>query len=384
MSKVVDNLILGLNICIINMVKKMKKENIIKTVALLTAIIAIFIGYIYKKTKTRNLKETEGITVVPTMYDEISNDAAWSPTFELIWNDLKNEIVKQDIVFEEKNDIVDNLNKEYFQENMINSNYYYKKYGLKTLKLKEEIEKGIKEKFNQESDILNDFNWSNEELDQNDPNLKRYFFYSMLYREFEYKYKFDKLEESSFKDKNNIKYFGINKNTGDKVKSQITVLFYNNQDDFGISIKTKNNDEVIFYKNPEGKTFNEIYDNLLKKQSTFTDATSLRDTDTFKVPYLDFKVKKEYTELEERIFKTLDGDDCKIIKAIQSIEFQINETGGKVKSEAGMDVNKELAIKPTEPRYFNVDDTFALFLKESTKEVPYFALKVDDITKYQQ
>ncbi len=57
------------------------------------------------------------------MYDEISSDVAWSPTFELIWNDLKNEIVKQDIVFEEKNKIVDNLNKEYFQENMINSNY---------------------------------------------------------------------------------------------------------------------------------------------------------------------------------------------------------------------------------------------------------------------
>ena len=57
------------------------------------------------------------------MYDEISSDVAWSPTFELIWNDLKNEIVKQDIVFEGKNKIVDNLNKEYFQENMINSNY---------------------------------------------------------------------------------------------------------------------------------------------------------------------------------------------------------------------------------------------------------------------
>lgn len=57
------------------------------------------------------------------MYDEISSDVAWSPTFELIWNDLKNEIVKQYIVFEEKNKIVDNLNKEYFQENMINSNY---------------------------------------------------------------------------------------------------------------------------------------------------------------------------------------------------------------------------------------------------------------------
>lgn len=90
---------------------------------ILSCIMKCLKKKISKKTRTRNFKETEGITVVPTMYDEISSDVAWSPTFELIWNDLKNEIVKQDIVFEEKNKIVDNLNKEYFQENMINSNY---------------------------------------------------------------------------------------------------------------------------------------------------------------------------------------------------------------------------------------------------------------------
>ena len=35
------------------------------------------------------------------------------------------------------------------------------------------------------------------------------------------------------------------------------------------------------------------------------------------------------------------------------------------------------------PRYFYVDDTFAMFLKEKGKELPYFAGKIQDITKFQ-
>ena len=35
-------------------------------------------------------------------------------------------------------------------------------------------------------------------------------------------------------------------------------------------------------------------------------------------------------------------------------------------------------------REFNVDSTFALFLKEKNREKPYLALKVEDITKFQQ
>ena len=49
-----------------------------------------------------------------------------------------------------------------------------------------------------------------------------------------------------------------------------------------------------------------------------------------------------------------------------------------------MDMTKTVSNGPDDVRYFNVDNTFALFIKEENKDVPYFALKVDDITKYQQ
>ena len=49
-----------------------------------------------------------------------------------------------------------------------------------------------------------------------------------------------------------------------------------------------------------------------------------------------------------------------------------------------MDVKFETSVLENKSRYFYVNDTFALFLKESNKDKPYFALKVDDISKFQQ
>ena len=39
--------------------------------------------------------------------------------------------------------------------------------------------------------------------------------------------------------------------------------------------------------------------------------------------------------------------------------------------------------KKQEPRYFYVDDTFTIFLREKGKSKPYFAGRVEDITKFQ-
>ena len=55
---------------------------------------------------------------------------------------------------------------------------YYKVYGTPTLELKKEIEKAIQDKFNETSDILDDFDRGNE-------GPKNYFLYSMLKKEYE-------------------------------------------------------------------------------------------------------------------------------------------------------------------------------------------------------
>lgn len=324
----------------------------------------------------KELKETKGVDVVPTLSDKISKDTSWCPTFQLIWNDFKNDIVKQDIKFEKKLDMLDNLNKEDFTKNDISDSYYYKIYGRKNLELKSKIENAIKEKFNQKSDILDQFDWSSDALDSGEDVIDRYFLYSMLYREFEFNKKFDTFNDK-FKDIKNVEYFGIIKESI-LIRNQIKVYYYNNENDFAIKLITKNNDEVIVIKNPKGETFEEIYNNIKDKQTT-----SFNSDDNFMMPKIDFNVLREYSELENKEIETIDGIYT-IEKAIQSIKFSLDEKGGKVKSEAGMDVKFEATASDKKIRNFYVNDTFALFLKESNKDKPYFALRVEDISKFQQ
>ena len=334
-----------------------------------------------------DIPSTDGVEVVPTMLDNISSDSAWCPTFELVWQDMKNEVVFGDVIFSPQLTIVENLNKSYFTENDLSSEYYYKKWGLKTLELKSEIEKGIMDKFNQKSDILDKIDWSDAALnDPNNSNVDRYLFYTMLYREFEFEYEFDKLDNAKFKDVEDIQYFGIETRTDNKVRRNINVLFYQDEDNYAVSINTKNNDEIILYKNPNGSTFKDIYDELNNKINNNTSSSIFKDVDTFKMPYLKFNVLKEYEELEGKPFPTYDGGEAEIEKALQSIQFEIDNKGGKVKSEAAIDMMKTTsAAEPhyDEPRHFDFDDTFVLFLKEKDKSLPYLAVRIDDIKKYQ-
>lgn len=374
--------------------EKRKILTIFGIIILLFIIIFVIMNTtkIFSKKATK-LQSVEGITVVPTMNDTITNDSSWCGTFQLVWNDMKNEVVKKDIIFNPQLDMVKNLNKENFNETMLSEEYYYKIYGIKSLALKEQIENGIKEKFNQTSDILDDFDWSENELDNpKNQDERRYFFYTMLYRKFEFLQEFDKLDNGKFGNKyKNVQYFGIDKDTKNSVRKQIEVLYYNSKDDFAIIVNTKTDDEVIFYKNPEGSNFNEIYENMNNETKKYTGSKTLKNVDEFKAPNLNVNEKREYTELVGKKFKTADlvYDTAEIQKAIQTIKFSLDQKGGEVKSEATIDfeIGSTSAIdskqKEEQPRYFYVDDTFAIFLREKGKSKPYFAGRIDNITKFQ-
>jgi len=358
-----------------------------RILVIIVLVILIVVGiFIYKKMDNkRQLHNMEGVYVVPTMENDIEDDSSYCSTFQLIWNDLKNDLVKTDIKFEEKNAFVDALNKESFKESDISSDMYYKVYGLKTLELKKEIEDAIWKKFKQKSDILDKFKWDEKSLDQGRVDFQRYFFYTMLYKEFSFTYAFDKLNDSYFNGVyDDIKYFGINASSDKKLYNQVEVLYYNSEDDFAIKLLTKENDEIIFNVNPKGNTFKEIYDNINKNASKYKDATFFRSGDSLRIPYLDFKLLKEYTELENKPFNDLTGNTYTILQALQSIQFEINEKGGKIKSEAGMDVWKVTSAINLNERNFMVNKTFAIFLKETNKDKPYFASKITDIKKFQQ
>lgn len=375
-----------------------KKKTVFSIIILVIIILIVLLGLLYglnfigspkavkgeqKENYQQNAtnignkqNDSNSINVALTMDDEITKDTAWCGTFQLIWNDLKNDVVKQDIVFNPQLKEVENLNKESFNITQISENSYYKAQGIPTQELKQQIENGIKEKFDETSDILDNFVF--------DGNPNKYFLYAMLKKEFEFENEFEELDNDKFGEYDDVEYFGIKSDSNELLRSQVQVLYYNSKEDFAIKLLTKQNDEVIISRGNKGNTFNEMYNDIKNKQTTYQGSTIFTEIDKLQIPKINFDVKKEFENLENKYFETAEKERMLIEKALQTIEFELDEKGGKVKSEAGMMTNKmALLPKENEPREFIVDDTFTIFLQEEGKEMPYFCANIDDITKFQ-
>ena len=340
---------------------------------LLLGVLLISFLIIFKKNKMVNYQESN-LNIVLSLEDKISKNSVWCGTFNLIWNDLKNELVKKDIVFEPQLNIVENLNKETFNTNYLSDSGYYKKLGVIKPELKTEIEKGIKDKFNETSDILDNFDFTYT----SDNN---YFLYAMLKKDFKFPYVFTDLGKSDFKNITNVKYFGINAKTDYKVRSQVQVLYYENKETFAVKLKTKEGEEVILSRGFKGETFKDIYDNINDKSKKYTGSKTLSDADTLKIPEIHFNLKEEFRDLENKNFYLANGEEYFISKAIQTIQFELCKDGGKIKSEAGMEINKTAIDNQ---RSFSFTDDFVIMLKESNKDLPYFAAFTSDIKSVQK
>ena len=324
-----------------------------------------------------NYEDTE-MQIVTSLEDKITQNSVWCGTFNLIWNDLKNDLAKQDIIFKEQTESVNNLNKGTFSTKDISEESYYKVYGTPNKELKEKIEKAIRTKFNEKSDILNDFNW--EDAEETD-----YFLYAMLKKDFKFEKVFTELENGKFGNFENIKYFGINEQTEEQVRNQVKVLYYESKDNFSIKLTTQGNDEIILSKGNKEDNFLEIYKEINEKSEKYKGNRNFTELDKLKIPNISFKLKKEFEELENKPFYLSNGREYVITKALQTIQFELDKEGGKIKSEAGMMVQENaIAVEEVEKREFYIDDTFTIFLQEEEKDLPYFAARISNIKNVQK
>ena len=216
-------------------------------------------------------------------------------------------------------------------------------------------------------------------------NYKKYLFYTMLKKEFNFENDFDELDNGTFGTKyNDIKYFGINKDSNSKLYNQVEVLYYNSESDFAVTLNTKEGEQIILSRGAEGGNFATIYNNIIEKSKAYTGNKEFTENDFLKVPNIKFNTKKEFEELCNKKFIAKDGNECRIEQAIQTIELEMDKSGGKIKSEAIIEIANPTAMIPvSEQRYFYLNDEFTMFLKEKDKETPYFAANIEDITLFQ-
>jgi len=316
------------------------------------------------------------IEVQPTIFSRsIAQDRVWVGTFQLVWNDFMDKIVHNPVRFREGNPtLVKELNRQSFTVNDISENCYYKYAGKVKKDTKKQIAKAIRKKFKESSDIL-------DKLDLT-PRADMFVIYAMLKKDFEFINAFDKLGRSSFGEDSIAEYFGIGSESNKALGKGVEVLFYNDSNDYAVKLSTVSSDEIYLYKNGTNKAFNLLYSDMHKKKKAFTGDTSFNKADELKVPNISLFEEKVFEELTNR---RIMGTNLVINQAMETIKFDMNYKGIKLKSEAAMTVMTTSLLPPEEivPRLFYFDDTFVIFLKEKEKKRPYFALRVNDITKFQ-
>lgn len=317
-----------------------------------------------------------GVEVQPTFKSRSNEqDRIWVGSFQLVWNDFMNKVVHGPIRFREGTPVmVQELNRQSFNVSQLDDSSYYKITTKVKKNTKKQIEKGIKKKFNETSDLL-----SKMDLE---PRNDKFIIYAMLKKEFEFEKPFDKLEKSLFAGEYATEYFGINKYSDNSLRNNVKILYYNSAEDFAIMLKTNKNEEVYLYKNSSNKPFMDLWSDMFKKELTFKGETYFRNADELKVPNISLNIDKKYEELAK---KRVMGTNLVIEQAMQTIKFGMNNKGVELKSEAGLSFATCSLPHPDDliPRYFYLDDTFVIFLKEKDKRLPYMALRVNDIRNFQ-
>ena len=338
-----------------------------KKILTLLAVTLIVSGCAMAKPKQQTLD------VLPLFSSQSSQaNRLWVGTFQLAWNDLMDGIVKGPVLFDRKTpNVVKELNKQDFKADQLSESSYYKTYGETSPELKKTIENAIKEKFNETSDILDNADWTKGE--------GKYTVYAMLKKDFKFLNAFDKLKSEKFgKSSKKVEYFGIDKKSNSDLYNNVAVLFYNSSDDFAVEIATKGPDTVYLYRTDDNKTFDKLYADMIKKKSEYKDVADFGSKDELKIPNISLYKFKSFDELCNKPIK---GTNFMIDQAVETVDFKMNNEGVKLKSEA-MIMTKLTALNPeaSHPRKLDFNDTFVLFLQESDKNQPYFALRVNDVS----
>ena len=356
----------------------MKKKIVIICIAFIAIIVLILGSIILVNNINKHENEiTTNETANLTLLDKVDKDknTYWCGTMQLCWNDLIDNVAKQNIKFDPQLDVINNLNQKSFSKENISDDDVYTFAGKATIDNKKIIEKEIYKRFNEKSDLLNQVDWSNDKKD---------ICYSMLKKEFLFNTKFNELEKDNFKNTANVNYFGFETDAKEKMREQVDILFYKNDDNFAIKLKTSTNDEIIFYKNPEGSTFDEMYKKLKNKSNVYNSDSTPKEEDSLKIPNIALNQITEFYDIENKKFEYSDGSVHYIEKAIQTINFSLDKTGGKIKSEAIIQTDT-LSLDPifSQPKKLYINDNFVMFLIEKDKDVPYFAMYVNDIAPLQ-
>lgn len=330
-----------------------------------------------------NSAQLKNTTITAAMNSKIAagKNLLYCSVFQLAWNSLIDNVVKEQILLSGDPLLAAELNKRLFKKRYLSNDAYLAMAGYKKDGIISEINKAAKKKFGKESSSLD------ESLLKNPNDILAYAF---LYKNLKFKKEFESLDNPIYfgasGKKIPVNAFGIKIfSPGDKIHKalakQVSILYYNNDDDFIVAIKSvSRKDEILLVKIKPGATFLETLE-LVKQKRSRGKSAALKEDDTLQIPKLDFKITHSYNELVGRFIlnKPFVKDRYIIKYAYQRVRFRLNEKGALLKAEAFLGSGPTSAQPPRpKPKLLIFDKPFLIVMQEKGAKYPYFTLWIDN------
>jgi len=323
--------------------------------------------------------ELKWTVITPHMEESIvpGKNLIYCSTFQLAWNMLQDEIIKDKVLLEGDPDMARLLNKQLSTKNDISKDCYVAMAGEITEEFLEQLNKTLREKFGDQAPT--------EVVSEINPEMPQILSYAYLYKNLKFEHQFEHLKEPiCFKSEDavtKIRAFGIDEysayNREHKALSkQISIIDYIDDDNFIIELMSESeNDEIILAKIKPEPTLLQTIQTVSKKVLEKNNISSIKQDETLRIPRLDFNIRHSFDELIGKEVKNKGWDGWYIEKAVQWTRFKLNEKGALLKSEAKIVV---AAANGGEPREFVFDKPFLIYLKQKNGKYPYFAMWVDN------
>ncbi len=295
-------------------------------------------------------------------------------TFQLAWNELRDDKIKEDVHLTNEPPLVKFLNKGLSTKADISEDCYVAMAGYDWEGILGKVNKALKEKFGGEAPVVNDMLAEDS-----------VFAYAYLQKVLRFKVAFESLKDAvSFTSSDGaaakIQAFGIRKHSDKekhlKMAAQVGIPDYRDNSDFVITLKPDSSeDEIVLAKVKPEKTLLETIKAVQARIENGKKAY-MDEVETVQIPKLNFNIEHYFEQLCGRSFTNKGFEKYGIDYAVQTVRFKLDEKGAVVKSEARIVTPCEQG--PGELKTLIFDRPFLIYLKEKTGKYPYFALWVDN------
>jgi hypothetical protein len=302
---------------------------------------------------------------------EPGQNIIYCSTFQIAWNDMKTDIVGEDIRLEDAPETVARLNQSLSSEADIDGRDYLARVGVGSDAFVEGINRDLRAKFGRDAPQIDDTYRSGEII----------LAYALLQKSMQFEHPFERFDNAvSFWEgerRATVYGFGINRYSEAQygaLRGQVEIIDYHDSGDFVIRLRsTRPDDEIVLANVTPENTLLETYRAVNARVERST-PDRLANNDVLMIPLIDLAVHHSYDSLLDLNLLNEGFEEYFVRDAIQDIRFRMDETGVAVKSEAKFAIEKKGPMH----RLLVFDDPYMLYLKTKDGDYPYFMIWVDN------